>query len=255
MKFIISANTDVGLVKEVNQDSLTAMVLHTPLGEMALAVLCDGMGGHAKGEVASASVVRAFRKWALEELPRLCKEPLRDVTIRRQWNEIVRAEARKIKAYAGRFGASMGTTLVALLVTQTRYYILSIGDSRAYEIGSGLRQITNDHSFVAREIAMGRLTAEDAATHPLRNGLLRGIGTSGELEPEMFFGTPKPGMVFLLCTDGFWHEVSGEELYAQLRPELLTDQQTMHHRTGQIIAMNKRRNELDNISAVLVKTF
>jgi serine/threonine protein phosphatase PrpC len=60
MNFIISANTDVGLVKDTNQDSLTSMVLSTPLGRMAFCVLCDGMGGLAKGEVASASVITAF---------------------------------------------------------------------------------------------------------------------------------------------------------------------------------------------------
>ena len=66
MNFIISANTDVGISKSTNQDSLTNMVVNTPQGRMAFAVLCDGMGGLDKGEVASASVIHAFRNWVLE---------------------------------------------------------------------------------------------------------------------------------------------------------------------------------------------
>ena len=254
MNFIIAADTDVGLVKEVNQDSLMVMRLHTPQGEMAFAVVCDGMGGHAKGEVASANVVRAFRKWATEELPKLCVRPLEDTDIRRQWKQIVQEQSDRIKHYASRFGASMGTTLVAVLLTQSRYYILNIGDSRAYEITSGMRQITNDHSYIAREIAMGRLTEEEAAVHPLRNGLLRGIGTSGELEPEMFFGAVKSNAVYMLCSDGFRHEISSEEMYTYLNPAALTDPYTMKAGARTLIELNKWRKELDNISVALIRT-
>ena len=68
MNFIVSANTDIGITKSTNQDSLSVKVINTPLGRMTFAILCDGMGGLAKGEVASASVIRAFDQWLYNEL-------------------------------------------------------------------------------------------------------------------------------------------------------------------------------------------
>ena len=82
MNFIVSANTDIGIVKDTNQDSLSVKVINTPIGRMSFAVLCDGMGGLAKGEVASASVIRAFDTWAKQELPSLCNAPLDENVIR-----------------------------------------------------------------------------------------------------------------------------------------------------------------------------
>ena len=92
MNFIISANTDIGIAKDTNQDSLSVMVLNTPQGKMAFSILCDGMGGLAMGEVASAAVINAFRRWVYEELPKLCYAPLEDVTIRTQWEKIIQEQ-------------------------------------------------------------------------------------------------------------------------------------------------------------------
>ena len=82
MNYIISANTDVGIVKKTNQDSLTVKVINTKQGKMVLAVLCDGMGGLAKGEVASASVIHAFDRWTQEQLPSLCETKIEDAVIK-----------------------------------------------------------------------------------------------------------------------------------------------------------------------------
>ena len=78
MNFIISANTDIGISKTTNQDSLTVKHLTTPLGTMVFALMCDGMGGLDKGEVASATVIRAFDEWVHNQLPQLCNAPLED---------------------------------------------------------------------------------------------------------------------------------------------------------------------------------
>lgn len=83
MNFIISTATDIGTTKATNQDSFNARVVTTPLGRMAFAVVCDGMGGLDKGEVASASVVNAFCKWAEQRLPDLCESGLTDSAVRR----------------------------------------------------------------------------------------------------------------------------------------------------------------------------
>lgn len=255
MNFIISANTDIGTTKNTNQDSLTAMVLDTPQGRMAFAVLCDGMGGLEKGEVASASVIKAFRSWATDELPMLCNAPLEDVMIRRRWEAIVQQQNQAIKTYGARQGVRLGTTAVVLLLTQTRYYILNVGDSRAYELTDTLRRLTNDQTFVAREIAMGHMTPEEAETDSRRNVLLQCIGASEEVYPDLFFGEPAPNATYMLCSDGFRHEITPEEIFEALRPDVLFDEQTMQQHTLYLIDLNKQRQERDNITVALVRTF
>lgn len=255
MNFIISANTDIGLVKSTNQDSLTMMVMNTPVGRMALAVLCDGMGGLSKGEVASASVIRAFRNWAATELPQLCGSQIEDSVIRSQWEKIITDENQKIGAYGAGQGVRLGTTVVAMLLTQTRYYILNVGDSRAYELTSHIRQITADQTFVAREIALGNMTPEEAACDSRRNVLLQCVGASDSVYPDMFFGNVQQNAMYMLCSDGFRHEITAEEIFEKLQPGVLFDEDTMQQNASALIERNKQRQERDNISVALVRTF
>lgn len=255
MNFIISANTDVGISKETNQDSLTSLVLNTQLGRMVFCALCDGMGGLEKGEVASASVIHAFRNWALNDLPQLCSQPLEDAVIRGQWEAIIDRQNETIKAYGARLGVRLGTTAVVMLLTQTRYYILNVGDSRAYELTTGIRQITNDHTFVAREISMGRMTEEEAAVDSRRNVLLQCVGASDAVYPDMFFGDVQQNAVYMLCTDGFRHEITPAEMYEKLQPGVLFDEYGMQNNSISLIELNKQRQERDNISVALVRTF
>ena len=255
MNFIISASTDVGIAKQTNQDSLTTMVINSPLGRMAFCVLCDGMGGLERGEVASASVINAFRNWALIELPKLCNQPLEDATIRNHWETIIEQQNNLIKSYGARQGVRLGTTVVVMLLTQSRYYILNVGDSRAYELTTGIRQITQDQTFVAREIALGHMTPEEAAVDSRRNVLLQCVGASDEVYPDMFFGEVAHNAVYMLCSDGFRHEISGEEIYGKLQPGVLFDEYTMQQNAVSLIELNKQRQERDNISVSLVRTF
>ena len=255
MNFIISANTDIGIAKDTNQDSLTSMVINTPQGRMAFCVLCDGMGGLEKGEVASASVIRAFRNWALNDLPQLCAQPLEDTAIRSQWEAIIDQQNSMIKRYGARQGVRLGTTAVVMLLTQTRYYIMNVGDSRAYELTTCIRQITNDQTFIAREIALGHMTPEEAETDSRRNVLLQCVGASEMVYPDMFFGDVVPNAVYMLCSDGFRHEITPEEIYEGLQPGVLFDDYTMQQHTISLIELNKQRQERDNISVSLVRTF
>lgn len=255
MNFIISANTDVGIAKDTNQDSMSIMTINTCQGRMVFAILCDGMGGLAMGEVASATVVRAFRDWVLQELPRLCQAPLSDVDIRNQWDEIVNRQNKRIMNYGRDRGVRLGTTVVAMLLTQTRYYIMNVGDSRAYEFCGGMRQITMDHSLVAREVALGHLTPEQAEQDSRRNVLLQCVGASETVYPDMFFGDIRQDAVYMLCSDGFRHEISNQEIYHMLRPEVLLDEHIMRNNSSALIELNKQRQERDNISVALVRTF
>lgn len=255
MNFIISANTDIGTVKTTNQDSLHVKTINTSQGRMVFAIMCDGMGGLEKGEVASATVVNAFIEWSVTALPALCAAPLEDSVIRAQWEQIIARENEKIKAYGASQGVRMGTTVVAMLLTQNRYYILNVGDTRAYEIVGGMRQITQDQTFVAREIALGHMTPEQAAMDSRRNVLLQCVGASETVYPDMFFGDVQVNATYMLCTDGFRHEITGEEIFEKFRPEVNYDQNVMNQNTISLIELNKYRNERDNISVILVRTF
>lgn len=255
MNFIVSATTDKGIVKANNQDSLSVKVINTPLGRMTFAILCDGMGGLEKGEVASASVIRAFNNWVYNELPKLCAAPLEDSTIREQWNAILTEQNETIKSYGARQGVKLGTTAVVLLITQTRYYIINVGDSRVYEITDGVKQLTADQTFVAREVALGNMTEEEAHNDPRRSVLLQCVGASDEVYPDMFFGDPAENAVYLLCSDGFRHEISNEEIFEKLQPGVLFDDTTMNKHAEDLVELNKLRKESDNISVVLVRTF
>lgn len=255
MNFIVAARTDVGLTKKTNQDSLSMRVVNTPQGRMVFAVLCDGMGGLEKGEVASASVIRAFDSWLRNVLPTLCGTPLEDSTIRDQWNGIITEQNKTIMNYGAHQGVKLGTTVVAMLLTQTRYYIINVGDSRAYEISDSVKQITADQTFVAREIALGNMTVEQARTDERRNVLLQCVGASDEVYPEMFFGETNSNAVYMLCSDGFRHEISVDEIYEKLNPNVLFDENMMNTNSEQLIELNKARKEQDNISVALVRTF
>ena len=255
MNFIISANTDIGTVKATNQDSLHVKTINTSQGRMVFAIMCDGMGGLAKGEVASATVVKAFMDWSVTSLPALCNAPLEDTVIRAQWEQIITRENERIKAYGASQGVRLGTTVVAMLLTQNRYYILNVGDTRAYEIVSGLRQITADQTFVAREVALGNMTPEQAAVDSRRSVLLQCVGASDSVYPDMFFGDVQTNATYMLCTDGFRHEITPDEIFEKFRPEANYDQNMMNQNALSLIELNKQRQERDNISVSLVRTF
>ena len=256
MNYIISANTDIGIVKSTNQDSLSVKKLRTPQGDMVFALLCDGMGGLAKGEVASASVIRAFDRWVSDELSQLCQAPLDGNVLKAQWESILLQQNMAIKNYGARQGVRLGTTAVVMLLTDTTYFVMNVGDSRAYEfVPEGINQITQDQTFVAREVALGHLTPEQAEVDPRRSVLLQCIGASEEVHPDFFVGATRQNASYMLCSDGFRHEITPEEIFEKFRPEALTSDVVMNQNTLDLIQLNKQRNERDNISVVLVRTF
>lgn len=255
MNFIACANTDIGTARINNQDSVLIKVMKTERGRMALAVLCDGMGGLQKGEVASAAVIRAFDQWALTELPVLCDRGLTDSLIRRSWETVVCQLDGSIKEYGKSQDAVLGTTAVALLVTEQRFYILNVGDSRAYELADEVKQLTVDQTYVNREIILGNMTEQQAKKDPRRNILLQCIGASEEVYPAMFFGDTKRNAVYMLCSDGFYHETTADELYEKLQPSVMTDRGRMKRNAIEMTDINKKRGEKDNISVALIRTF
>ena len=255
MNYIIAASTDIGNTKETNQDSFVIKVVNTKAGKMVFAVLCDGMGGLEKGEVASATVVNAFNNWADTKLASLSEEELTDTAIRGDWIDIATEYNEKIKDYGKSTGVSLGTTVTALLLTNDRYYIINVGDTRAYEISKSVKVLTKDQTVVAREIELGNLSIEEAKTDSRRSVLLQCIGASDSVYPDMFYGDTVSDAVYMLCSDGFRHEISEEEIYTYLQPAVMTDADFMKDNMNKLIEINKQRKERDNITVLTIRTF
>lgn len=255
MNFIVSAVTDIGLTKDTNQDSYNVRVFNTSQGKMAFAVLCDGMGGLSKGEVASASLVKAFCNWADTKLPMLSERKIEDGDIRNDWTNIAISYNEKIKIYGKKCGVSLGTTVTALLLTSERYYIMNVGDTRAYEIASGARVLTKDQTVVAREVEQGNLTEEQALTDSRRSVLLQCVGASDVVYPDMFFGDVREDAVYMLCSDGFRHEITNDEIYTYLNANVMNSEEEMRQNMETLIGFNKQRQERDNITVISIRTF
>lgn len=254
MNYSVAAFTDIGIKKDTNQDSLSVKVINTSQGKMVFAILCDGMGGLQKGEVASASVVKAFEKWAMEQLPLMSINELKDYIIQSQWENIIATLNEKIKEYGQMYKAKVGTTAVVLLLTADKYFIMNVGDSRIYEISDDIVQITKDHTFVEREIDMGHMTREQAETDYRRNILLQCVGASKEVFPQMHVGKTKNNAVYMLCSDGFRHKISRQEIYDGLNPSVNNNEEEMTNNIRTLIEINKQRRETDNISVVTIRT-
>lgn len=254
MNFISHIYTDIGIKKEVNQDSALVVEAKTDYDNVLLAVLCDGMGGLASGELASATVIRAFSAWFKKEFPPMLYSGLNSKTIEKKWQEILFGQNVKIMEYARSQGFNMGTTVVVMLIAGGMYYIMNVGDSRAYvNRETELEQITVDQTFVNREIMRGNMTEEQAKTDSRRSVLLQCVGASQFIEPDFFVGNAMKNDVFILCSDGFRHEVSAEEIQAAFKPEAFRSETDLEKIQKDIVELNKERMENDNITVLGVK--
>ena len=148
----------------------------------------------------------------------------------------------------------MGTTIVAMLIMNDHYYLMNVGDSRAYLLADQLYQLTKDQTFVQYEIDAGRLTEEEAKYHPQRNVLLQCVGASEVVTPDFYEGPVYQDTVFMLCSDGFRHIITPEDIYKYLNPSVLVDENVMKNNAVYLTELNKQRREVDNISVALIRT-
>lgn len=252
MHFTVTADTDIGISKETNQDSVLFKQGSYSGGEVLMAIVCDGMGGLAKGELASATVIREFSKWFDNELPYEL-ENLDLHVIGGKWSLMLKDLNVKIIEYAQENHITMGTTFTGVLFVGDEYVVTHVGDTRLYHISNGLKQLTNDQTFIAREIKKGTMTLEQAKTDKRRNMLLQCVGASDTLAPEILVGKQEKG-AYMLCSDGFRHEITEKEIVESLSPINLINKEAMHANAKYLIELVKQRNEKDNISVVLIKT-
>lgn len=229
--------THVGWVRRVNEDTL----IESP--ENHLFGVCDGMGGHAAGEVASALAATVFRRVLAESVVSPASA-LREAI--RQADEAV---YRDQMAHPERQG--MGTTLSALLLSgpaPVEAWIGHVGDSRVYRFrNQKLDQLTTDHSPVFRLYQKGLLSKEQARRHPHKHIVEQALGLSPPVETDVFAVDVRGGDLFLLCTDGLSDQVADDEIEDVCR-------------SGSVRAMARHlvqaanfKGGLDNVSVVLVQ--
>jgi serine/threonine protein phosphatase PrpC len=253
MEFLVTAHSDIGIRKKTNQDSVLLQVAKTDVGNVAFGVVCDGMGGLAKGELASATVIKALANWFQTDLKQMLETEFSEKRLYDQWTNIITTQNQSITNYGNENRFNLGTTLVAVLIYNNRYYAVNVGDSRLYLIRNNLNQITKDQSYVQREMDAGRMTPEQAKTDSQRNVLLQCVGASSVVVPDFFSGEVSANDVFMLCSDGFRHLITPEEIYQYFNPTVLTDEDKMKASAVYLTDLNKYRQEKDNISVALIK--
>ncbi len=253
MRFMATTDTDIGNRREVNQDSMLIRHVAMPAGEVLLCVICDGMGGLSRGELASATVVRAFSDWFDREMTggKSATDPHRTG---KQWGILLEDLNRTLLSYGEKEKIHLGTTFSGILFVGDLCLICHVGDSRIYHLGEKVRQLTEDQTLVARDVKAGLLTREQAKNDERRNILLQCVGASPSLCPQIIVKNAEPG-VYLLCSDVFCHETTTKEMYKNLCPEKIKDSRAMHRGAKQLIELAKTRGETDNISAIVVRAF
>ena len=231
-----AAATDIGLVRQSNQDALYA--------DDTLAIIADGMGGHQAGEVAAAMSIdfvrQGFRK--SQNVEGLI-EAIQGA------NTAVVNDAQENPAHFG-----MGTTVIAIGLTYDLANVVTptlvhVGDSRAYQIRDGaLRQLSEDHSVAEEWVRMGRLTPEEAAVHPRRHQLTRGVGVEDTISIDVASINAVAGDRILLCSDGLSNELDGDTLV-----RLASAPNGLELAVERLVSAAKVAGGRDNISVILIE--
>lgn len=227
-----AAGSHKGMIREGNEDSGYA-------GPRLLAI-ADGMGGQAAGEVASSEVISTIV--ALDD-----DIPGSDIltslgTAVQRANDQLRAMVEEDPQLEG-----MGTTLTALLWTGQRLGLVHVGDSRAYLLRDGvLTQITQDHTWVQRLVDEGRITEEEATTHPQRSLLMRALGSGDHVEPDLSIREVRAGDRYLICSDGLSGVVSHQTM-----EETLASYQGPQETVQELIQLALRGGGPDNITVIV----
>jgi PPM family protein phosphatase len=245
-----AALRDIGRERQENQDHCCAQIFTLPGDHndlsLGLFVVADGMGGHHDGGYASKLALTTVVQSVLTEfvIPLLSGE-------RRAAQPIMQAaiQAANAAVYAAgqEAGSDMGTTCTAVLLDDRQLITAHVGDTRALLIGSGVQQLTTDHSAVGRLIAIGALSPEEARDHPLRSHLYRSIGQTPEVTVDVVTTAIHDESCLVLCSDGLWGLLAETEI-ADIVAEAPTTQLAARH----LIAQANLLGGHDNISAVVV---
>jgi serine/threonine protein phosphatase PrpC len=230
MKIEVGVATDIGRVRDGNEDSFLVVV------DPPLFAVADGMGGHRGGEVASHLALET-----VEELAGQGEGTLADQV--REANRAVFAKSQDDRSVNG-----MGTTLTAAKVLDDTVLLAHVGDSRAYLLRAGaMRQLTDDHTLVNRMLKAGEITAGEAGVHPHRNVLTRALGTEPEVKVDTDEVALMDGDRMLLCSDGLFGMLTEDQIQAICEAE--PDPQKA---ADKLVRAANRAGGVDNITVLVL---
>lgn len=256
MEYKIAMYTDIGPEKASNQDSMCIKEAYTPNGTVLLAAICDGMGGLEKGEVASKTMAEALSNWFEQTLPYLIPKANYKSEICDSLDALVKSCNSTILTYGTQKHIQLGTTVTAMLfLPDDAYIICHVGDTRAYRIDDdAANALTEDQTLVQRELRLGRITKEQALKDPRSNVLLQCVGATRHVQPVFIHGRATGNMCYMLCSDGFRHEITRREIGDTLAPAANSNEVVMKRNLVSLVETNIARGETDNISAMLIRT-
>ncbi len=204
------ARTDIGKARDMNQDYY---YIPSSENDLQIYILADGMGGYNGGEIASKLAVQTVREYiennfdkiehTKEEILNMIKKSMENA------NSVVYEESKKDDNLQG-----MGTTLDVCFIYNNKIYIGHVGDSRVYLIRKEIaRKITKDHSYVQQLVEDKKITREEAEHHPKKNMLLKALGCTSYVEPDIRARNIEKDDIFLMCSDGLTNMVEESKMY------------------------------------------
>jgi protein phosphatase len=250
MRVRFAGDTNVGMKRAHNEDSF-----YLPESER-LAIVADGMGGHASGEVASRMAVETIAGFfrATQEEQQLTWPFKMDRGHRYDVNRMVTAiklanlkiheQAQKDPQCHG-----MGTTVVATLFADDALIVGHVGDSRLYRLRDGtFEQITEDHSLLNDYIKIKRLSPEEIASFPHKNVIVRALGMKDSVQVDIHIDNPRLGDIYVLCSDGLSGMVKDHEI-----SEVADAEVDLDNVCERLIGMANKNGGLDNITVVVIR--
>lgn len=250
MKYYYSCQTDIGIKRPVNEDAIMVKTARIKNHTIVLAAVCDGVGGLTKGDITSRKALTMMSAWLDAELPQLIGDSFDLRTIKYRLQNMVLEINSEVYLENVRTKIKSGTTLSAILICDDTYVITHVGDSRIYKIDHDLSQVTEDHSLVAEELRAGYITSDEALKSKESNVILRCIGSDANIELYATSGVIREDTGFVLCSDGFWHHITNEELYQSFKPKYDIDASHLGQALYELTELAKTRGETDNISAI-----
>ena len=261
----VAAWTTTGMVRTGNEDAFT--VLHgvdsrqDELGEYAMVLLCDGMGGYEAGELAAAMAINEMRKFLLQQPifaaltgkegpsdpfdPKKIQDVMRDA-LKHANKEVFTASRTPGKGKRG-----MGCTAECVYIDSRNVIAGHVGDSRVYHLHRGrLVQLTRDQTLVNRLVELGQLSAAEAEDHPRKNELQQAIGGQPDVMPGTYAGKLMRGDWVLVCSDGLTNHISNKELETMLTREAANSAEEAARRLLNLVNL---RGATDNATIVVVR--
>lgn len=238
--FDFASHTDKGKVRPRNEDFLT--YFDTINGHVF--VVCDGMGGHNAGDIASELAVEAIGEYFNQQYQNNPFEAVEEAI--NYANEVVYRHA-----IGNDYLTGMGTTIVLVLIRDDRIFYGHAGDSRLYLYKNKvLTQMTEDHSYIQQLLSRGLITKKEAKNHPQKNEITRALGLSSKFEPEVSPKAiiPEDDDILLICSDGLTSVLENEEITSVLENSL-----NLNEKALKLISRANKKGGPDNISVQLIK--